>query len=169
MAVKTGSISRQTRASLDRMDTTLREAQFLDSWAVARMEVGESSGNMKKSRSLYDAFEGEQGATFDPQENPLAAAMRGSGFNNRPQRYYRILLKGSDVLTVRGFNMFGFSKSPTGIEETQEPASHANTGVGCSTYATAHGRYGATCSSARKVVQHRFAAEVPQELTVYSN
>lgn len=115
------------------MDTTLREAQFLDSWAVARMEVGETSGNLKKSRSLYDAFEGEQGATFDPQENPLAAAMRGSGFNNRPQRYYRILLKGSDVLTVRGFNMFGFSKSPAGIEETQEPASHASDhwGVRC--------------------------------------
>jgi hypothetical protein len=55
-----------------------------------------------------DPYEGEQGATFDPVENPLAAEAGARGSNNRPQRYDRILVKGEDFLRVNAFNMFGF-------------------------------------------------------------
>ncbi|KAM0276245.1 hypothetical protein ACHAQH_006968, partial [Verticillium albo-atrum] len=107
-ALEAGSISKQTRTSLDHMEMMLREAGLVDSWVAARIEAGESSDDAKRAKSLSDVFEGEQGATFDPRENARAAAMVGSGFNNRPQRYDRIFLKGLDILSVGGFNMFGF-------------------------------------------------------------
>ncbi|KAM0325561.1 hypothetical protein ACHAQA_007548 [Verticillium albo-atrum] len=121
-----GAISKQTRASLERMDAMIREAGLCDAWVAARIEAGESSDDIKQTKSLDDVFEGEQGATFDPRENPISAAMVGSGFNNRPQRYDRIFVKGASTLTVGGFNMFGFMTTPASPEEAPEVVLHAS-------------------------------------------
>ncbi|KAI2635986.1 2'-5' RNA ligase superfamily-domain-containing protein [Xylaria nigripes] len=61
----------------------------------------------KKAISSRGLFEGEEGATFDPTINDLAAEFVGNGFNNRPQRYDRILVKGEDLFVVTDFAMFG--------------------------------------------------------------
>ncbi|OHW96722.1 endonuclease exonuclease phosphatase [Colletotrichum incanum] len=104
-AVKKGSITLQTETVLRSIETTLAEANLLDVWMVSRIEAGVSD-NLKGD--VGDIFEGEQGATFDPKENPHAAKMVGSGLNNRPQRYDRILVKGGGPLQISRFNMFGF-------------------------------------------------------------
>ncbi|EFQ27546.1 endonuclease/Exonuclease/phosphatase [Colletotrichum graminicola] len=104
-AVKKGSITVQTEAVLRRIEVTLAEAGLLDAWMVSRIEAGVTD-NLKGNDN--DIFEGEQGATFDPRENPHAAKMVGSGYNNRPQRYDRILVKSEGPLQISRFNMFGF-------------------------------------------------------------
>ncbi|GKT85167.1 LOW QUALITY PROTEIN: DUF455 domain-containing protein [Colletotrichum tofieldiae] len=101
-AVKKGSITVQTENVLRSIETTLAEANLLDVWMVSRIEAGVSD-NLKGD--VGDIFEG---ATFDPRENPHAAKMVGSGLNNRPQRYDRILVKGGGPLQISRFNMFGF-------------------------------------------------------------
>ncbi|GKT50237.1 nuclear poly(A) polymerase 1 [Colletotrichum spaethianum] len=104
-AVRKGSITVQTENVLRSIETTLAEANLLDVWMVSRIEAGVSD-NLKGD--IGDIFEGEQGATFDPRENPHAAKMVGSGLNNRPQRYDRILVKSGGPLQISRFNMFGF-------------------------------------------------------------
>ncbi|KAK1998975.1 endonuclease/Exonuclease/phosphatase [Colletotrichum falcatum] len=104
-AVKKGSITPQTEIVLRSIETTLAEAGFLDAWMVSRIEAGVTD-NLKGDAS--DIFGGEQGATFDPRENPHAAKMVGSGYNNRPQRYDRILIRSGGPLQISRFNMFGF-------------------------------------------------------------
>ncbi|KAK2006600.1 endonuclease/Exonuclease/phosphatase [Colletotrichum eremochloae] len=104
-AVKKGSITVQTETVLRSIETSLAEADLLDAWMVSRIEAGVSD-NPKGNAN--DVFEGEQGATFDPRENPHAAKMVGSGYNNRPQRYDRILVKSGGPLQISRFNMFGF-------------------------------------------------------------
>ncbi|KAF6811580.1 DUF455 domain-containing protein (endonuclease/exonuclease/phosphatase) [Colletotrichum plurivorum] len=104
-SVKRGAITAQTKDILCGIETKLAEAGLLDAWMVSRVEAGVSD-NIK--RDANDVFEGEQGATFDPIENPNAAKMVGSGLNNRPQRYDRILVKSGGPLHISRFNNFGF-------------------------------------------------------------
>ncbi|OLN95647.1 Nuclear poly(A) polymerase 1 [Colletotrichum chlorophyti] len=103
-AVKRGVISAQTETVLRSIETALAEANLLDVWMVARIEAGVSD-NLRGD--VKDLFEGEQGATFDPRENPHAAKMVGSGLNNRPQRYDRILVRSIGPFRISRFNMFG--------------------------------------------------------------
>jgi 2'-5' RNA ligase len=131
-AVRKKGISAQTAAYLPGLDVMLAEAGLLDSWMVARVEAGESIRNTSW-KSISECFEGEQGATFDPTENSLAQEIVGSGFNNRPQRYDRILVKGGSLLHIAAFNMFGLRTSdvPEGLEKTTSLFGSDHWGVRC--------------------------------------
>ena len=107
-ALKKKTISKPTATRIASFDEILRDFGLLDAWVTARCEVGESSDDMRHPKDVWDAFEGEQGATFDPSENLLASKLVGDGAGNRPQRYDRILVKTENAFTVAGFNMFGF-------------------------------------------------------------
>ncbi|KAK2730709.1 DUF455 domain-containing protein [Colletotrichum kahawae] len=104
-AVKRGSITVQTEDLLRGIEATLAENNFLDAWFISRVEAGVTD-NIKCD--IHDSFEGEQGATFDPRANLQAVKMVGSGLNNRPQRYDRILVKTGGPFHISRFNMFGF-------------------------------------------------------------
>ncbi|CAM1511097.1 Fc.00g086100.m01.CDS01 [Cosmosporella sp. VM-42] len=112
-------ISSQTIQYLRDIDMMLFNTGFQDTWLATRLESGESSAFTNDQQSMLDAFEGEQGATFDPISNNLAADLVGSGLNNRPQRYDRILLKANNQFRPQGFNMFG--QSPKQTPEAGKP------------------------------------------------
>ncbi|KAH0559252.1 hypothetical protein GP486_004231, partial [Trichoglossum hirsutum] len=107
-ALRSKSISAETVDTISSLETLLSEARLADSWFVARTEGTDATGSITYSTSLEDIHDGEEGATFNPMENTLAAEMVGSGLNRRPQRYDRILVKGEDIVGVSGFGMFGF-------------------------------------------------------------
>jgi hypothetical protein len=123
-ARKKQDISLQTVHRLRDIDRALSDAGFLDTWLATRLESGESSDMTNERRSVLDSFQGEQGATFDPLTNALTAELVGSGLNNRPQRYDKILVK-TGHYHPHGFNMFG-----------QTPFQSAQGGL--STYASDH-------------------------------
>ncbi|KAF9631037.1 Endonuclease/exonuclease/phosphatase [Lasiodiplodia theobromae] len=106
-AIKTQSVSAQTVRTLSGFEQLLSETGFADAWAVSRSHHGPDSADVDDD----DLAEGEQGATFDPRKNPLAAEIVGHGLTHRPQRYDRILLKGEDALEVANFNTFGHPDS----------------------------------------------------------
>ncbi|KAI1503083.1 hypothetical protein F5X99DRAFT_376760 [Biscogniauxia marginata] len=118
-ALKKKAISVQTEGYLSALETMLTEAGLVDAWAFSRVQFGDSSDLDQDQEHLRDAFEGEEGATFDPTVNELAAESVGSGFNNRPQRYDRILIKGQDLFTITGFNKFGNIPGILGSESGQ--------------------------------------------------
>ncbi|KAH7137934.1 hypothetical protein B0J11DRAFT_513211 [Dendryphion nanum] len=101
-ALKNKSISQQSVATLSDIESSLTEASFLDAWTVTRLEGMDGMGPVCSE----DLFEGEDGATFNPMNNVLAAATSGTS-NNRPQRYDRILVQPHNNLRVRKFNYFG--------------------------------------------------------------
>ncbi|KAK6819686.1 hypothetical protein PG987_016169 [Apiospora arundinis] len=105
-ALKKKAISPQTSRVLSQMEVALTESGLSDAWTEARLD----NLDMSAGRGLNDAqgaYEGETGATFDPTVNELVSKIVGSGFNNRPQRYDRILFKGHGLFSIAGFNMFG--------------------------------------------------------------
>ncbi|KAF2810760.1 uncharacterized protein BDZ99DRAFT_386184 [Mytilinidion resinicola] len=104
-ASKNHKISPNTETEIRSLETMFSEAEFSDAWTVARVELGQATDRYA-SKEAHAVFEGEEGATFDPTENPLAAETSGSP-NNRPQRYDRVLLKGQESWNVSSFNMFG--------------------------------------------------------------
>ncbi|KAK7927704.1 Nuclear poly(A) polymerase 1 [Apiospora marii] len=105
-ALKKKAISPQTSKYLEQMEVALTESGLSDAWTEAHL----NNLDMSVGRGPNDsqgAFEGETGATFDPTVNELASEIVGSGFNNRPQRYDRILFKDRELFSIAGFNMFG--------------------------------------------------------------
>ncbi|KAI1881385.1 hypothetical protein JX265_000211 [Neoarthrinium moseri] len=107
-ALQKKAISSQTAKYLANLETMLTESGLSDTWMIARLEnLALMPSDDDHHLNLSDAFEGEEGATFNPVVNELAAAIVGSGFNNRPQRYDRILVKSAETFSISGFNMFG--------------------------------------------------------------
>ncbi|KAM3436202.1 hypothetical protein NHJ13734_005191 [Beauveria thailandica] len=81
---------------------------FDDVWLATKLTAGESSEVALANEAIMDLYEGEQGATFNPLENKLAAKLVGGGaFDKRPQRYDRILCSLQLPLRPVAFNMFG--------------------------------------------------------------
>lgn len=105
-ALKKKAISPQTSKYLSQMEVALTESGLSDAWTEAHLDNLDMSIGRGPNDS-QGAFEGETGATFDPTVNELASEIVGSGFNNRPQRYDRILFKGDGLFSIAGFNMFG--------------------------------------------------------------
>ncbi|KAF5241713.1 hypothetical protein FAUST_3647 [Fusarium austroamericanum] len=145
-ARKKQDISLQTVHRLQDIDRALLDAGFLDTWLATRLESGESSDMINERRSVLDSFQGEQGATFDPLTNTLTAELVGSGLNNRPQRYDKILVK-TGHYHPHGFNMFG----QTPFQSTQ--GDH-------STYASDH--WGIRCLLLKSSVREMSKAAVPE-------
>ncbi|CAG7566524.1 unnamed protein product [Fusarium equiseti] len=112
-ARKRQDISSQSAHRLRDIDRSLSDAGFLDTWLTTRLESGESSDMNNERRGVLDSFQGEQGATFDPLTNTLASELVGSGLNNRPQRYDKILVKTHGQYHPQGFNMFGQTPFPS--------------------------------------------------------
>lgn len=110
-ALKNKSISHQTIVALSNIESSLAEAGFVDTWTAARLE-GLDSLNRPHSDDL---FEGEDGATFNPMENVLAAATSGTS-NNRPQRYDRVLVRPHGGFQTHQFNHFGLPKDQDGFQ-----------------------------------------------------
>ncbi|RYP48363.1 hypothetical protein DL768_005732 [Monosporascus sp. mg162] len=139
-ALKKKAISSQTADNLTEMEIMINEVGLTDAWSFSRVQYGDSSFD-EDQRHLCDVFEGEEGATFDPTVNELAAEMVGSGFNNRPQRYDRILVKGQDLFTVSGFNTFGKNRGLLGSGAVADDSSDTQ---GKLSYASDH--WGIRCS-----------------------
>jgi hypothetical protein len=105
-AQKRGSLSSHGKQCVDDINDLFADADMHDAWLATRIEAGESSHTVSQD-GIVDLYEREQGATFDPLNNTLAKKMVGSGFNNRPQRYDRILSNSKLPLHPAGFNQFG--------------------------------------------------------------
>ncbi|EHK26701.1 uncharacterized protein TRIVIDRAFT_59177 [Trichoderma virens Gv29-8] len=120
-ALKKGEISEKGLECLEEIEAIVSKAGLQDTWLVSRVGPGESSSTTGSHESNLGLYEGEQGATFDPISNSLAAASIGAG-GSRPQRYDRILVTKSAQLQPYGFNMFGQVMDANEIT-SQDPAS----------------------------------------------
>ncbi|EFQ90506.1 hypothetical protein PTNB73_03046 [Pyrenophora teres f. teres] len=96
------SITEETVDALSSIEAAISDAGLLDAWSVARIEAVDQATPID-GEVLY---EGEEGATFDPQNNRLAAGTTTTS-HDRPQRYDRILFRPQGVLGVARFNHFG--------------------------------------------------------------
>ncbi|KAF3897147.1 Nuclear poly(A) polymerase [Trichophyton interdigitale] len=79
------------------LNCLLSKAHFMDGWVVAGEEPEDAGIHTRVG-------EGEQGATFDPILNPLAAQY---SVNGRPQRYDRIFVRQTGKTSATDFNFFG--------------------------------------------------------------
>ncbi|KAI0600944.1 hypothetical protein F4775DRAFT_514409 [Biscogniauxia sp. FL1348] len=143
-ALKKKAISSQTASYLGALETMATDAGLVDAWAFARVHSGDFSEFDQDPARLEDAFEGEQGATMDPTVNELAAENMGSGFNNRPQRYDRILVKSRDLFSITRFNMFGKSLGILGGEQGQTNKKEEDLQESKTSYGSDH--WGVRCS-----------------------
>ncbi|KAK3688181.1 hypothetical protein B0T22DRAFT_147508 [Podospora appendiculata] len=132
-ALKKKSISSQTVTSLSSFDSLFGDAGLADAWAISRSEIGDASEAAEYDRDgNEELFGGEQGATYNPLVNEVAAQMVGSGLDTRPQRYDRILIRGEGLLEIAGFNQFGFLKGRVGnLPESEETYASDHWGVRC--------------------------------------
>ncbi|KAF3767468.1 hypothetical protein M406DRAFT_288543 [Cryphonectria parasitica EP155] len=102
-ALERNVVSAQAATHLRNLDATFTRNGFVDAWTVFQLEKGAGPDE----EVIEFALEGEQGATYDPTVNALAAEIVGSGFGMRPQRIDRVLAKGDGFLHVLHFNKFG--------------------------------------------------------------
>ncbi|KAM0247096.1 hypothetical protein ACHAQJ_009974 [Trichoderma viride] len=143
-ALEKGVISEKGLECLQEIDTVVSKAGFQDAWLVTRVGPGESSSTTGSHESNLGFYEGEQGATFDPISNHLAAASAGAG-SSRPQRYDRILIKKCAQLYPHGFNMFGQIMDEKG--GTPQSFASDHWGIRCLLMLTPRGGESATLSS----------------------
>ncbi|KKZ64259.1 hypothetical protein EMCG_09757 [[Emmonsia] crescens] len=126
-AAEKKSISPRSIATLPVLESMLQSVGYSDSWFIAHTGMGDMVSPSRLERDFTLLYDGEQGATFDPLENPLAATSSDSTANPRPHRYDRILF-GKGDLKVTTFNMFGFPikgiDETTGNTEMQFPSDH---------------------------------------------
>ncbi|KAL1868966.1 hypothetical protein VTK73DRAFT_3427 [Phialemonium thermophilum] len=138
-ALRKKAVTRQSAEYLETIDRLAADAKLVDAWTVSRFDIGDASdiepdhwpggGNEGDGGSVR--AEGEQGATYDPLTNEVAASIVGSGFNMRPQRYDRILVRGEHTLAVEHFNKFGFLKGRVGDEHCEPTYASDHWGVRC--------------------------------------
>lgn len=102
-ALEKKAVTSQSITHLRNIEKTLVQSCFIDTWTESQVEKGATPDDDPEA-----AFEGEQGATYDPTTNSLTAEIVGSGFNMRPQRYDRILIRADDYFKTMTFNKFGF-------------------------------------------------------------
>ncbi|KAH7095320.1 hypothetical protein FB567DRAFT_26608 [Paraphoma chrysanthemicola] len=117
-ALRDRSITPETVQALSSMETALSEVGLVDTWAIAHVEATD----VPLLNTQDDLFDGEEGATFDPRTNVLAAATSGTS-NNRPQRYDRILVRSQDTIQVSRFNHFGLPEDMSGSQVV--PSDHS--------------------------------------------
>ncbi|PGH15944.1 hypothetical protein AJ79_02111 [Helicocarpus griseus UAMH5409] len=106
-AVQKKMISPQAAATLPVLESMIPSAGYSDAWVVARAEMSDRVSPSRLERDSTELYDGEQGATFDPLENPLAVYEDGKTESLRPHRYDRIIFD-KRHLRVTKFNMFGF-------------------------------------------------------------
>ncbi|KAK2771644.1 hypothetical protein FQN53_004958 [Emmonsiellopsis sp. PD_33] len=122
VAVESNSITAKTAMTLPILETILPSAGLLDAWVVARKESKDVASPSQLEREFTQLYDGEQGATFDPHQNPLTLKSSGSNPNPRPERYDRLFFSKRDFKIAK-FNMFGFAiRGATG--ELEFPSDH---------------------------------------------
>ncbi|KAI1381887.1 hypothetical protein F4677DRAFT_439694 [Hypoxylon crocopeplum] len=141
-AIKRKEISVHTKATLGMLEAMLTEAGLVDTWTSACVQYGDLSELGQSQEDDSKALGGEQGATFDPRINDLAADPSCGDLDKRPQRYDRILIRGKDLFAITGFNMFGQS---TGTLRTELGAHRSSD---CSTSEASYGsdHWGIRCA-----------------------
>ena len=94
-------------ATIAQIESMLSDAKLADTWYAARAQGGTGNRSLSDHPELGPEYDGEDGATFDPLRNPLAAAAVSGGLSNRPQRYDRILIRATDLLKPVEHGLFG--------------------------------------------------------------
>jgi poly(A) polymerase Pap1/uncharacterized protein (UPF0248 family) len=120
-AVQKGTLSAQSASYLAGFEESFSKAHFLDSWAASGLEFRYSSDSADEGTE-DGRVNGEEGATYDPLKNEVAASIVGNGYNMRPQRYDRVLIRGVGLLSVAQFNKFGLLKERIGDDDESEPS-----------------------------------------------
>ncbi|KAF3033826.1 hypothetical protein E8E12_004535 [Didymella heteroderae] len=116
-ALRSKSITAQTRNTLATIEEQLSANGIMDAWS----SIQDNQGLAEHGLDNEELFDGEEGATFDPRNNALAATTSGTS-QNRPQRYDRILFRPPGSLQVTAFNMFGLPAEVAG--EGAVPSDH---------------------------------------------
>jgi 2'-5' RNA ligase/endonuclease/exonuclease/phosphatase family metal-dependent hydrolase len=158
MARKKGVLSSHALQQLRDIDGLLFDNGFRDVWLDTRLASGESSGGHAAQGNLGQLHEGEQGATFDPQNNTLAAKESGFGLNTRPQRYDRIFVSDHLGLHPMGFNMFGQDTAKSSEDRMAQHASD-HWGIRCLLQAQANKSTLGSESAPKKPVELQRAPE----------
>ncbi len=112
-ALRKGMLDLESASTLDDWDLIQAEAGLTDAWLAARLKNCVAHALTATALDADELQDGEEGATFDPLSNVLAAEGAKS-CGDRPQRYDRILFKGNGVLDISNFNLFGLEDSLTG-------------------------------------------------------
>ncbi|EED15718.1 DUF455 domain protein [Talaromyces stipitatus ATCC 10500] len=113
-ALKRKAITARGVAILSSLDTLFAESKLTDCYFGSRATGSYPvAGLVHSTDKLRSVYEGEEGATYDPLENSLAAENSEKSFHCRPQRYDRILIKG-DGFQATGFNLFGLPNEERG-------------------------------------------------------
>ncbi|KAJ2998054.1 hypothetical protein NUW58_g442 [Xylaria curta] len=162
-ALKKKVISSQTVAYLKGLEDTLTKAGLVDAWTSARVQHGDLMDSEQDFERQTKAFEGEQGATFDPTVNDLAAEIVGNGFNNRPQRYDRILVKGENF-HVTGFAVFG--RKPGLLHGSTMGGMNDDKGASVNKLSYASDHWGIRCSLEIGRPEHNASTEEASKLLV---
>jgi endonuclease/exonuclease/phosphatase family metal-dependent hydrolase len=110
-ALSNRSISNETVTVLSSIESTINDAGLIDAWSVAQIESTDETTTGKSE----ELFEGEEGATFDPQNNRLAAGSSTTS-HDRAQRYDRILVRPHNALRISRFNQFGLPEETDGMQ-----------------------------------------------------
>ncbi|USP73355.1 uncharacterized protein yc1106_00629 [Curvularia clavata] len=110
-ARKNKSITDESANTLLSIETAISDAGLVDAWSVARVE----GTDQPSIADVGELFEGEEGATFDPQNNRLAAGTTTTS-HDRPQRYDRILVRSKNALRIIRFNHFGLPETIDGVQ-----------------------------------------------------
>lgn len=102
-ALKRNAITAHGASILSSLEVLFSESGLVDCYFANRVTGSATSQRRDEFVTLH---EGEEGATYDPTENTLAADISGRSYHSRPQRYDRIFVKG-DAFKVTNFNLFG--------------------------------------------------------------
>ncbi|KAH7394226.1 hypothetical protein DE146DRAFT_125998 [Phaeosphaeria sp. MPI-PUGE-AT-0046c] len=110
-ALKDNLITAETVTALSVIETSFSDAGLDDAWTVAHVEAADEV----VPNTYEELFDGEEGATFDPRNNILAAESSGTS-SGRPQRYDRILVRAHDALRIVRCNNFGLPEDVDGAQ-----------------------------------------------------
>ncbi|KAI5866744.1 hypothetical protein GGS23DRAFT_285456 [Durotheca rogersii] len=157
-ALRRKEISARTKSSLSTIDVMLAEYGLVDTWAYAYVQYGDSSGLSQGKGLDGKALGGEQGATFDPTINNLAADSVRGDFEKRPQRYDRILAKVQGALDIMSFSMFGQSMGT--LQPLSTISKDGDGSRGSLSYGSDH--WGIRCS-------FNICSETPAQLAEHAN
>ncbi|KAH8689073.1 DUF455 domain protein [Talaromyces proteolyticus] len=106
-ALKRNSITAQGASILSSLEVLFTDSGLVDCYFANRITGSSTASEFSTYKQEFGTlYDGEEGATFDPVENTLAADISGRSFHSRPQRYDRIFVKG-DGFKVTSFNLFG--------------------------------------------------------------
>ncbi|CAK7212459.1 hypothetical protein SBRCBS47491_001471 [Sporothrix bragantina] len=146
-AIRRKGISTQAARYVETgFDDLFTQYGFVDAFRATRIldndnedKSDEAKHDLRHDSSGIQLYDGEDGATYNPFTNALAARIIGSGLNTRPERFDRILIRDPAATYVSdedddfeddrsryliaSYNSFGF---PSSRADYSSPASYAS-------------------------------------------